>query len=43
MRLKTVDLATIYLRQPINGQDDEGNVITRPLTPDFVATKIGRA
>ncbi|WP_057705084.1 hypothetical protein [Lactiplantibacillus plantarum] len=28
MRLKTVDLATIYLRQPINGQDDEGNVIT---------------
>lgn len=27
MRLKTADLTTIYLREPINGQDDEGNII----------------
>lgn len=27
MRLKKADLTTIYLREPIDGQDDEGNVI----------------
>lgn len=49
-RADAVAAAEIQFRQDMAwfeelvGQiDDEGNVITRPLTPDFVATKIGRA